>query len=144
MQSEIASARAQVRGLRTRTDFSAVSVTIEPGEASGGVGGGGNDGAWTPGDALDDAVRVLEVFAGVAVVGIAVLAPLALLGLAAGFAAAAAPPAARAGARGRLGRGVSEPPEPASADRPSPDRTILRAGLRRYVKVAEQWAGKPG
>ena len=87
VQSEIASARAQVRGLRTRTDFSAVSVTIEPGEASGGVGGGGNDGTWTPGDALDDAVRVLEVFAGVAVVGIAVLAPLALLGLAAGFAA---------------------------------------------------------
>ncbi len=87
VQSEIASARAQVRGLRTRTDFSAVSVTIEPGDSSGGVGGGGDDGAWTPGDALNDAVRVLEVFAGVAVVGVAVLSPFALLGLGAGFAA---------------------------------------------------------
>ena len=64
-----------------------MGVTIEPGGASGGVGGGGNDGAWTPGDALNDAVRVLEVFAGVAVVGVAVLAPFALLGLRAGFAA---------------------------------------------------------
>ena len=62
-------------------------MTIERGGASGGVRAAGNDGAWTPGDALDDAVRVLEVFAGVAVVGVAVLAPLALLGLAAGFAA---------------------------------------------------------
>jgi hypothetical protein len=87
VQSEIASARAQVRGLRTRTDFSAVSVTIEPGDSSGGVGAGGDDGTWTPADALDDAVRVLEVFAGVAVVGAAVLAPFALLGLGAGFAA---------------------------------------------------------
>ena len=103
VQSEIASARAQVRGLRTRTDFSAVSVTIEPGDGSGGGGGGGNGGAWTPGDALDDAVRVLEVFAGVALVGVAVLAPLALLGLAARLRRPwRAPPAARAGARGRL------------------------------------------
>jgi len=62
-------------------------VTIEPGDSSGGVAGGGDDGAWTPADALNDAVRVLEVFAGVAVVGVAVLAPFALLGLGAGFAA---------------------------------------------------------
>ena len=87
VQSEIASARAQVRGLRTRTNFSAVSVTIEPADSSGGVGAGGDDGTWTPADALDDAVRVLEVFAGVVVVGAAVLAPFALLGLGAGFAA---------------------------------------------------------
>jgi hypothetical protein len=86
VQSEIASTRAQVRALRTRTDLSAVSVTIEPGTSSGGVGGA-SDGKWTPGDALDDAVRVLEVFAGVALVGVAVLAPFALLGLGAGFAA---------------------------------------------------------
>jgi hypothetical protein len=84
VQSEIASARAQVRGLRTRTDFSAVNVTIEPGSASGGAGAS-SDSQWTPGDALDDAVRVLEVFAGIGVVGIAVLAPFALLGLSAGF-----------------------------------------------------------
>ena len=62
-------------------------MTIEPGDSSGGVGAGGDDGTWTPADALDDAVRVLEVFAGIAVVGAAVLAPFALLGLGAGFAA---------------------------------------------------------
>jgi hypothetical protein len=86
VQSEIASARAQVRRLRTRTDFSAISVTIEPGDSSGGASGGSSDGAWTPGDALDDAVRVLEVCAGVALVGAAVLLPFALLGLGAGIA----------------------------------------------------------
>ena len=48
VQSEIATARAQVRGLRTRTDFSAVSVTIEPGDSSGGIGAGGDDGALDP------------------------------------------------------------------------------------------------
>jgi hypothetical protein len=87
VQSEIASARAQVRGLRTRTDFSAVSVTIEPGSSGAVFGSSGDDGTWTPGDAVGDAVRVLEVFAGVAVVGAAVLGPFALLGLGAGFAA---------------------------------------------------------
>jgi hypothetical protein len=46
-------------------------------------------GSWTPGDALRDAVRVLEVSAGVAVIALAVLVPLTLLGLAARFAAAA-------------------------------------------------------
>jgi hypothetical protein len=87
VQSEIASARAQVRGLRSRTDFSAIAVTIEPGSSGGVVGSSGDGGAWTPGDAVGDAVRVLEVFAGVAVVGVAVLAPFALLGFGAGFAA---------------------------------------------------------
>jgi len=46
-------------------------------------------GSWTPGDALRDAVRVLEVSAGVAVIALAVLVPLTLLGLAARFAAGA-------------------------------------------------------
>ena len=45
--------------------------------------GGGEDegGAWTPGDAFDDALRVLEVAAGVLVVAAAVLLPLALIWL---------------------------------------------------------------
>jgi hypothetical protein len=45
-------------------------------------------GSWTPGDAAHDAVRVLEVSAGVALIALAVLVPLTLVGAAAGFAAA--------------------------------------------------------
>jgi hypothetical protein len=46
-------------------------------------------GPWTPGDAAHDAVRVLEVSAGVALIALAVLVPLTLVGAAGGFAAGA-------------------------------------------------------
>jgi hypothetical protein len=46
-------------------------------------------GSWTPGDAAHDAVRVLEVSAGVALIALAVLVPLTLVGAAGGFAAGA-------------------------------------------------------
>jgi hypothetical protein len=44
-------------------------------------------GAWTPRDALHDALRVLEVAAGVLVVSAAALAPIALVAALAGLAA---------------------------------------------------------
>ena len=44
-------------------------------------------GAWTPGDAAHDAVRVLEVSAGVALIALAVLVPVGLVGAVGGFAA---------------------------------------------------------
>jgi hypothetical protein len=46
-------------------------------------------GSWDPGDAARDALRVLEVGAGVALVGLSVLVPLALIGGAGAFAAGA-------------------------------------------------------
>jgi hypothetical protein len=46
-------------------------------------------GSWTPGDAAHDAVRVLEISAGVALIALAVLVPLTLVGAAGGFAAGA-------------------------------------------------------
>jgi hypothetical protein len=46
-----------------------------------------SDGPWTPGDAAHDAVRVLEVSAGVALIALAVLLPLGLVGAAGGLAA---------------------------------------------------------
>jgi hypothetical protein len=46
-------------------------------------------GSWSPGDAAHDAVRVLEVGAGVALIALAVLVPLGLLGTATGLAARA-------------------------------------------------------
>ena len=45
------------------------------------AGGEDDEGAWTPGDAFDDAVRVLEVAAGVVVIAGAVLMPFALVWL---------------------------------------------------------------
>ena len=45
------------------------------------------DDSWTPGDAADDALRVLEVAAGVALIALAVALPLALLGAPAAVAA---------------------------------------------------------
>src|SRR4051794_12062016 len=53
---------------RGRASFATVLVNVEP-RSGGGASGGG---AWTPGDALHDAVRVLEVSAGVALIVLAV------------------------------------------------------------------------
>ena len=92
-QSQIESLRAQLRTVRSRisrlkgdlaslqrrADLSTVSLTVRGvGDAGGGSGGGD----WTPGDAAADAVRVLEVMAGVALVTLAVAVPLGLLGVA--------------------------------------------------------------
>lgn len=60
-RQEIAAARADLRRLAQRTNFSAVSVTLEPQDA-----GAAAPGPWTPGDALDDAARILRT-AGAAV-----------------------------------------------------------------------------
>jgi len=84
VQSEIAAYRDALARLRVRTVYSAVSVTVEADRNGGSVGGGG---PWTPGDAVRDAVRVLEVIASGALVGLAVLVPLGLLGLLVGAAA---------------------------------------------------------
>jgi uncharacterized protein DUF4349 len=46
-------------------------------------------GSWDPGDAAHDALRVLEVAAGVALIGLAVLIPLTVIGTAGGLAAGA-------------------------------------------------------
>jgi hypothetical protein len=72
--SEIARYKGDLAALRRRADLATVALTVE-GTGRSETGGG----IWTPGDALGDAVRVLEVSAGVLLVGAAVLAPLALL-----------------------------------------------------------------
>jgi hypothetical protein len=74
-RSEIAARKGALEAQRRRADLATVAVTVQ-GTGQAHQGGGG---AWTPGDALHDAGRVLEVAGGVAVVGLAVLAPLALL-----------------------------------------------------------------
>ena len=69
---EIASARNSLRRVNNRADFADVAVTLVA--ARGGSQEGG--GAWTPGDAWHDALRVLEVIAGVAVIAAAIAVPL--------------------------------------------------------------------
>lgn len=71
---EIAAARRRLARVNNQANFADVSVNLA---ASGAV----DEGAWTPGDAWRDALRVLEVAAGVALVAAAVLFPLGLLWL---------------------------------------------------------------
>jgi hypothetical protein len=68
---EIASGRARLKRVSNRASFADVTVFLE-------VSRGDDEGAWTPADAFDDALRVLEVIAGVAVIAAAVILPLAL------------------------------------------------------------------
>jgi hypothetical protein len=83
---EIERARASVRRVSNRAAFSTVSVTLIA-DRSAGAPGSGDDGEWTPGDAAKDALRVLEVAAGVALIVLAVAVPLALLAALGGLAA---------------------------------------------------------
>ena len=74
---EIEQARAGVRQVNNRAAFSTVSVTLV---ADRSVAPPEDDeDNWTPGDAARDALRVLEVIAGVALIALAVALPLALL-----------------------------------------------------------------
>jgi uncharacterized protein DUF4349 len=68
---EIAAARNSLRRVDNRANFADVAVTLVT--AHGAAGGGG---AWTPGDAWHDALRVLEVVTGVLLIAAAVSLPL--------------------------------------------------------------------
>jgi hypothetical protein len=73
--------------VRNRANYATVGVEVTGVARKHAAAPGG--GSWTPGDAAHDAVRVLEVSAGVALIALAVLVPLALVGAAGGFAAVA-------------------------------------------------------
>ncbi|MCP9488758.1 MAG: DUF4349 domain-containing protein [Solirubrobacteraceae bacterium MAG38_C4-C5] len=89
LRERLEEARARVRtlggeraGLRERTSLATIDVEVR---GTGGPPATQDDegGAWTPGDALDDALDVLRVAAGVAIVALAAAVPLAVvLGLA--------------------------------------------------------------
>lgn len=74
----IGAARAEVARVDNRARFSTVLVVLalDPG---GREREEEDDGVWSPGDAARDAVRVLEVAAGVALIALAVLVPLGLV-----------------------------------------------------------------
>jgi hypothetical protein len=73
---QIAIVRSNLRGLRNRVDFSTVAVTVEADDTLSA-----GNGSWTPGDALDDAIGVLGVTAGVALISLAVLLPITAIAL---------------------------------------------------------------
>jgi len=83
-RAEIARVEGDLRGLRRRADLTRVDVSVR---ARGTAKDPDAGSAWGPGDAARDALRVLAVLAGVALVAAAVLLPLALLGLSAALAA---------------------------------------------------------
>lgn len=74
----VAALRSRLADLQRRANLSQVSLKIETGE-KGGAAATGDNGAWGIGDALADAGHILEVAAGVALIGLAILSPIALL-----------------------------------------------------------------
>jgi hypothetical protein len=68
-------ARAQSRRVENRASFADLSVGVVPEKAAAAAPGG-----WSPRDAWHDALRVLEVAAGIALIAFAVALPLALVG----------------------------------------------------------------
>jgi Domain of unknown function (DUF4349) len=73
-RSQIAALKGELNALRRRADLARVDVSIA-GNGHASTGGG----SWTPGDAARDALRVLEVAAGVLLVALAGGIPLALV-----------------------------------------------------------------
>jgi hypothetical protein len=65
-----------VARLSAETSLATIDVRVR-GDRRGAAAPAG--GRWTPGDALHDAGRVLEVVAGIAVIGLAVALPVGLL-----------------------------------------------------------------
>jgi hypothetical protein len=75
-RSRISRLEGDLRSLRRRSTSSRIDVSVSTRDGAQ-VGGG----TWTPGDAARDALRVLEVVAGIGLVVAAVLVPFAVLGL---------------------------------------------------------------
>jgi hypothetical protein len=69
---EIAAARNSLARVNNRANFADVAVTLVATRGGGAEEGG----AWTPGDAWHDALRVLEVIAGVLMIAAAIAVPL--------------------------------------------------------------------
>jgi hypothetical protein len=77
----------EFNAVRNRASYATVGVDVTATKRKQAAAPSG--GSWTPGDAAHDAVRVLEVSAGVALIALAVLVPLGLVGAVGGFAAGA-------------------------------------------------------
>ena len=74
----------RVNELGAAVSFATVELNIDGDRRSGAAPA--PEGRWTPGDAVGDALRVLEVIAGVLVIALAVLVPVGLIALLGGLA----------------------------------------------------------
>ncbi len=86
VNESIADAKSELNAVTTRAQLATVTVVI----TSEGAGTSDDDDGWSFGDALDDAGKVLEVGAGVALISAAVLLPLAIIAAIAYFVVSAA------------------------------------------------------
>ena len=84
VSGEIEVARAAVRRVDNRAAYATVAVSLVADRD--GAGATTEDDSWTPGDAAGDALRVLEVVAGVAVIALAVALPFLVVAVLAGLA----------------------------------------------------------
>lgn len=71
----------QVNELGREVSYATVDLEIRGTRSGAGAAAADADDRWTPGDALGDAVRVLEVVAGVALIVLAILLPIAAIGV---------------------------------------------------------------
>ena len=113
VSGQIAAAKRDLRRVKTRASYSSIAVTLLADRRSASGADDDDSAGWTPGDALDDAVRILEVSAGVLLVAGALAAP-ARARRPAGVArrAPGRPAAPRARARRCVAwRGMPPPPE---------------------------------
>jgi hypothetical protein len=76
-RATLATVRAELAQLKQRADFAQVGVTVV---------GDGDSGGWSLGDAVDDALSVLEDLAGATLVALAVIVPLGAVAIAVAFA----------------------------------------------------------
>ena len=82
VSGQIAAAKRDLRSVKRRASYSTISVQLLADRRAGSSAGDDDDeSGWTPGDALRDAGRILEVSAGVLVVAGALALPVGLVAL---------------------------------------------------------------
>ena len=81
VSGQIASAKRDLSQVKSRANRSTIALTLLADRKSSSDDSDDGAAGWTPGDAFEDAVRILEVTAGVLLVGAALLLPLGLVGL---------------------------------------------------------------
>ena len=98
----VTQAQRQVNELGREVSYATVDLEIRGTRRSGEAAAPGD--RWTPGDALGDSVRVLEVIAGVLMIVLAILLPIAAIGVLAAIAARICSPGGDASGRSRWHR----------------------------------------
>ena len=86
VSDRIARLEHELASLGRRADLSRVDLTVRGSRGHPVAGTATGGGHWTPRDAASDALRVLEVLAGVALIGFAILVPVGSVGVALAFA----------------------------------------------------------